>query len=58
MITEKSSGHVVGAHLFGHNAEETINLFALAVRAGLTAEQLRHSIFGYPTSASDIVYMV
>ena len=57
-ITEKSSGHVVGAHLFGHNTEETINLFALAVRAGLTAEHLRHSIFGYPTSASDIVYMV
>ncbi|CAN5640642.1 NAD(P)/FAD-dependent oxidoreductase [soil metagenome] len=57
-ITDKGSGQVVGAHLFGHNAEETINIFALAIRAGLTAEQLRHSIFGYPTSASDITYMV
>lgn len=57
-IAEKGSGLLLGAHLFGHSAEETINLFALAIRTGLTTEQLRHAIFAYPTSGSDTAYMV
>lgn len=57
-IAETSGGKLLGAHLLGHNAEEMINLFALAIRTGLTADQLRHAIYAYPTSASDIAYMV
>lgn len=57
-IADRASGRLLGAHLIGHNAEETINLFALALRAGLTADQLRQVLFAYPTSASDVPYML
>lgn len=48
---------MLGAHLLGPNAEEVINILALAVRHGLTAPALAHMIYGYPTSASDVGYM-
>ena len=35
-----------------------INLFGLAIRHGLTAEDLKGTMFAYPTGASDIGYMV
>jgi len=35
-----------------------INLFALAIRNGLPAEQIKQTIFAYPTGASDIGYML
>ncbi len=47
---------VIGAHLVGPYADEVINLFALAIRQGLTAEQLKTTMFAYPTGASDISY--
>jgi glutathione reductase (NADPH) len=31
-----------------------INIFGLAIRHGLTADDLRQTIFAYPTGASDI----
>jgi glutathione reductase (NADPH) len=47
---------VLGAHLVGPRADEVISLFALAIRQGLTAEQLKTTIFAYPSGASDIGY--
>ena len=35
-----------------------INLFALVMRAGLRATDLKQMVYAYPTSASDISYMV
>jgi glutathione reductase (NADPH) len=35
-----------------------INLFAVAVRARLTATQLKTTFFAYPTGASDLQYML
>lgn len=49
---------VLGAHIVGPHADEVINLFALAIRHGLTAEQLKTTMFAYPTGASDIGYML
>lgn len=57
-LVEADTGRVVGAHLLGPQAEEVINLFALAIRHGLTAAALADMIYAYPTSASDIAYMV
>jgi glutathione reductase (NADPH) len=42
----------------GNNAEESINIFAVAMNAGLKASELKKTIFSYPTNASDIVYML
>jgi glutathione reductase (NADPH) len=58
VLTEEGSGRVLGAHVLGPHAEEVINLFAVAMRAGLPAADLKSMLFGYPTSASDVPYMV
>jgi glutathione reductase (NADPH) len=58
VIIEKDTGKVVGAHLIGPDAEDTINLFALAISAGLTAEQVRKAMYAYPASSYDVRYMV
>ncbi len=56
-IVEEETGRILGAHLLGPQAEETINLFALAIRKGLTADDLKEMLFAYPTHASDVPYM-
>lgn len=57
-LVEEDSGRILGAHLVGPHVEEVINLFALAIRHGLTADDLTSTMFAYPTGASDIGYMV
>jgi len=58
VLVEDNSGRILGAHLLGAQAEETINLFALAIRAGIKANDLREMIYAYPTHASDVAYML
>ena len=58
VLVEEGTGRLLGAHLLGPSADELINLFALAIRHGLTAENLKDTIFAYPTHASDVGYMV
>ncbi|HUZ68986.1 MAG TPA: NAD(P)/FAD-dependent oxidoreductase, partial [Candidatus Saccharimonadales bacterium] len=57
-LVEEGSGRILGAHLLGLHAEEMINLFALAIRTGLRANDLKDTVYAYPTSASDISYML
>lgn len=57
-LVEEGSGRILGAHLLGLHAEEVINLFALAIHAGLSARALKEMVYAYPTSASDISYML
>ena len=57
-LIEEDSERILGAHLVGPHAEEVINLFALAIRQNLTADDLKQTIFAYPTAASDIGYML
>jgi len=57
-LVEQGSGRILGAHVVGPHAEEIINIFGLAIRHGLTAAHLKETIFGYPTGASDISYMI
>ena len=58
VLVDEASDAVLGAHLVGPHADEVINLFALAIRHGLTAEDLKTTMFAYPTGASDIGYML
>lgn len=57
-LVEEGSGRILGAHLLRHKAEEEINIFALAIRYGFKAKDLKTMIYAYPTSASDLSYMV
>ena len=58
VLVEKDTNRVLGAHLLGGHAEEVINIFALAIRAGLRAADLKDAVYAYPTATSDISYMV
>lgn len=58
VLIEQPTGRVLGAHLLGHHAEELINLFALAIKTGINARDLKQTLFAYPTHASDIQYML
>jgi pyruvate/2-oxoglutarate dehydrogenase complex dihydrolipoamide dehydrogenase (E3) component len=57
-LVEEGTGQILGAHIVGPQADEIINLFALAIRHNLTAKDLQTTMFSYPTGASDIGYMV
>lgn len=58
VLIEESSDRILGAHLLGPHAEETINFFALAIRQEMTATALKEAIFSYPTHSSDLQYML
>ena len=58
VLVEEGSDRILGAHLLGYGAEETINLFALAMRSSMTAGALKNTAFAYPSRTSDIVYML
>jgi glutathione reductase (NADPH) len=57
-LVEEDSSRILGAHIVGPHAEEVINIFALAIRQGLSARQLEDTVFAYPTSGSDVAYML
>jgi glutathione reductase (NADPH) len=58
VLVEKRSGIILGAHIMGPGAEEQINIMAMAMGVGMTANQLKGVIFAYPSYASDLGYLV
>lgn len=58
VLVEKRTERILGAHLLGPSADETINLFALAIKHDLRAKDLQSVLFAYPTFASDVRRMV
>ena len=57
IVVDEASGHILGASIFGHAAEELIHVFALAIRYGITADQLKDTIFAFPTFSADIKFL-
>jgi glutathione reductase (NADPH) len=55
ILVEEGAERILGAHLLGVHAEEVINLFALAIHTGLKASDLKHMLYSYSTSSSDVV---
>jgi glutathione reductase (NADPH) len=58
VLVEEDTDRILGAHLLGGQAEEVINLFALAIRSGMRSTDLKHMLFAYPTHGSDVAYML
>jgi len=58
VIIDKKNDLILGAHIIGPNAEETINVFAVAMQAGMQAKDLKTIPFTFPSASSDIVKMV
>jgi len=58
VLVEARTDFILGAHLLGSDAEEVINLFAIAMRNGIRAGDLKQTLFAYPTHASNLPYML
>ena len=56
VLIESGTGRILGAHLYGHAAGEPIHVFALAIRFGTGADDLRRTVWGYPTFGSTLPY--
>jgi glutathione reductase (NADPH) len=54
IIIDRRTNLVLGAHLLGHDYAELINTFGLAIKLGLTTNQLRSSAATYPSTGSDL----
>lgn len=57
VVVEKASGRILGAQILGPEADEMINLFALTMRAGLKAPDLKDLIATYLSAASNVQYL-
>src|SRR5947209_685988 len=58
VLIEEDTGRILGAHLLGPHAEEVINLFSLAIRLGIPADELKQALFAYPTNGWDTRFML
>lgn len=58
ILIDEGNGMVVGAHIFAENAEETINIFSLAIREKISVERLISVPYAYPSDTNDIRYML
>jgi len=58
VLVEEGTRRILGAHLLGPHADVAINIFAVAIRARIPADDLKAVLFAYPTVASDIPFML
>ncbi len=58
VLIDPTNDHILGAHIVRHNAEEVINIFALAIKHRIKAHELAEFMWAYPTYTSDLKYMV
>jgi glutathione reductase (NADPH) len=57
IIVDRGNDRILGAHFVGHEGQELVNVFALAIRFGITASQLKDFVYAYPTFSADIKHM-
>lgn len=58
VLIEEQTDRIIGAHLLGPHADELINVFAVAIRLGIPARDVKQTPFAYPTHGSDIRFML
>jgi glutathione reductase (NADPH) len=58
VIVDEGTDRILGAHLVGHTGEELIHLFAFAIRFGITASQIRDTVYAFPTYSADVKSMI
>jgi glutathione reductase (NADPH) len=57
LLVEKDTRQLLGAHVLGDRAEETVNLFALAMRTRVDVDALRSMLWAYPSFGYAMKYM-
>lgn len=57
ILEEKETGRILGGHYLGQHAEEVANVFGMAIRHGLTRQDLMGQPWGYPSFGYALRYM-
>jgi glutathione reductase (NADPH) len=58
VLVDEDKDQIVGAHMIGHQSQELIHLFAMAMRHGIPASALKDDMFAYPTFSSDVKNLI
>jgi glutathione reductase (NADPH) len=58
ILVERGSGRILGAHYLGAHAEEVVNIFGMAIRHGLTRDDLLAQPWSYPSFGYTVRYML
>ncbi len=57
-VIDKKTGKLLGVCILGSNADQLINYFALIMKFDLSYKEVKDVLFAYPTSASDLGYLL
>ncbi len=55
---DEDADRIVGAHMVGHQGEDLIHVFALAMRHGIAASTLKDDMFAFPTFSYDVKNLI
>jgi glutathione reductase (NADPH) len=58
VIVDETTDRILGAHIRGHAGEELIHTFAFAMKFGITASDIRDTVYAFPTFSADIKSML
>ncbi|WP_179318655.1 dihydrolipoyl dehydrogenase family protein [Winogradskyella helgolandensis] len=58
ILVNERTQKIVGAHLLSTQANETINILAMAINAGMTIREFKKQIFTYPSYTNDLKSML
>ncbi len=58
VLVDQNNDRIVGAHILGHHGDELIHLFAMAMRHGIPANDLKTSLYAFPTFAADMKSLI
>ncbi|NKB43284.1 MAG: NAD(P)/FAD-dependent oxidoreductase [Alphaproteobacteria bacterium] len=54
VLVDEKTDRFVGVHMVGHQSEELIHLFSLAMNHDISATAMRSNMFAFPTFTSDV----
>lgn len=57
VLVREDTGHILGAHFLGEGAEEIVSLLGLAIRQGITVDDLMDMLWAYPSFAYTLRYV-
>ncbi len=56
LVAERTTGRLLGGHVLAARGGEVMGEIALAVRLGLPAEAIRHTLHAYPTFSEGVFW--
>jgi len=58
VLIDNQTDEILGAHLFGPEYVELVNIFGLAIKSGMKTADLKRMVSAYPSVGSDLGSML